>query len=481
MITNKLSISSFMSQFSPAGGYEIRGDKNVLFGGLHAALARHCDGLFFVIADESWPMVLRKRQESFGIDKLIKKALSKGFDSFVVPSIHRDSVINIKGVKSVVVVDATWSFFLKVSSYVRVESCCKVYAVTGSAGKTSTCDMLKIALKTIYNDYLYAAEGVNSNLFRDSVSSLSRLIGYKAAVLEVSASKQFVKSDFYVAPDVAIFTALSEAHSQYLGSMQNIAVTKSSLFKDMPKNGRVVLNVDMPYSEVVYELAKVNVDEVITYGESDAADVKLVSYDLRDGKAEASYFGNHVSFETSLKSKHMLLNSIAVMAALSSTKEELKIFSEKLLSFSPTKGRGDTHEVKLKGRSFTIIDESYNSNSASVKASLDSLLCFEPVSSGNRLIVIGDILELGDASKEVHKNLSNLINNSSADKVILIGKEVAEAWSDISFNKKIALLPDTKDLIYILSKHVSDGDVVLFKASNGIGLGKIVDKLLKNK
>lgn len=481
MLINKVSISSFMEEFSPDGSYEIEGNQDMLFTGLHAGLSRYRDGLFFVVADGGWPKKTLNRQEKIGVHEIIKRAISKGFSCFVVPSVYKNIAINIEGVKSLVITDDTWPFFLNVSSYIRKKSECKVFAVTGSAGKTSTCDMLKLALKNEYGEGLYVAEGVNCNLFRDSVSSLSRLTGYKAAVLEVSASKQFDKSGFYVAPDVAIFTALSEAHSQYLGSMENIAVTKSTLFNSMPKNGRVVLNIDMPYSDVVYKIARFNVDKVITYGESDAADVKLVAYDLKDGKAEISFFGNHVVFDTNLKSKHMLLNSIAVMAALSFTKEELKSVSEDLLSFSPTKGRGDVHEVKLKGKSFTIIDESYNSNSASVKASLDSLLCFEPAASGKRLIVIGDILELGDASTEVHKNLANLINSSNADKVILIGQEVAEAWSDISSSKKIALLPDSKDLITLLSKHVSAGDVVLFKASNGIGLGKVVNKLLKIK
>ena len=479
MQTTGISVSSFMSEFCSEAKYQIKGNKDALFSGLHAALARHRDGLFYVVADKSWPKTLLKRQQDVSIEKLIQKALSRGFDSFVVPSEYKDTVISIQGVKSLIVIDDTWPFFLNVSSYIRDKSGCRVFAVTGSAGKTSTCDMLKLALKDEYDERLYVPEGINSNLFRDSVSSMSRLFGYEAAILEVSASKQFTKSNFFVTPDVAIFTALSEAHAQYLGSIKDIAITKSTLFNGMPVDGRIVLNLDMPCSDVVYEIAKHNVDNVITYGESDAADVKLVAHDLKNGTAEVSYFGKHIVFKTNLKSKHMLLNSIAVITSICNTEQNWENVSNKLLSFLPSKGRGATHDVKIKGKSLTIIDESYNSNLASVKASLDSLSGFETSSKGKRIAILGDMLELGDASKSLHKELAALINDSSADKVILIGSDVAEAWGDIKLNKKIALLPDTKGLLTILRNNSSDGDVVLFKASNAIGLGKVVNRLLK--
>lgn len=479
MQANEVSISSFMSEFCSEEKYEIKGNRDTLFSGLHAALARHRDGLFFVVADKSWPKALLKRQQDISIEKLIQRALSKGFDSFIVPSEYKDTVISIKGVKSLVVIDDTWPFFLDVSSYIREKSGCKVFAVTGSAGKTSTCDMLKLALKDEYDERLYVPEGINSNLFRDSVSSLSRLFGYEAAILEVSASKQFAKSNFFVSPDVAIFTALSEAHAQYLGSIKDIAITKSTLFNGMPVDGRIVLNLDMPCSDVVCEIAKLNVDNVITYGESDAADVKLVAHDLKIGTAEVSYFGKNIVFKTNLKSKHMLLNSVAVITSLCNTELDWESVSNKLLSFLPSKGRGAIHGIKIKGKSLTIVDESYNSNLASVKASLDSLSGFETSSNGKRIAILGDMLELGDASKSLHKKLAALINDSSVDKVILIGNDVAEAWGDIELSKKIALLPDTKSLFTILRNNSSDGDVVLFKASNAIGLGKVVNRLLK--
>lgn len=469
-----------MKKMSPDGDYTIEGDKNALFTGLNGALTRYINGLFFVIADDSWPEKSKKRQFAVGsVEKLVKKAVSRGFNGFIVPVEHKEIIESVSGVRSIVVVSDTWPFFLNAAEYIREVSGCKVFAVTGSAGKTSTCAMLELALRERYGDHLYSAEGVNNNFFRDSVSSLSRLYGYEAAILEVSASKRFIKSDFSISPDVSIFTNLSQAHTEYLGSVNDIAVIKSTLFNKMPVDGRIVLNVDMPCSDIVYEIAKMKVDNVITYGEADAADVKLVSYDLKNGKAEVSYFGRNVVFSTKLQSKHMLLNSIAVMTALCNTPDDLKKVSNNLLTFSTPKGRGSTHEANLKGKTFTIIDESYNSNLASLKASLDSLSNFEPSLSGKRFAVIGDMLELGDASEEIHKSLAALINGSSADKVILVGQEVAQAWKEISLSKKIALLPDTKDLLTLLGKNISQGDVVLFKASNSIGFGKVVGGLIK--
>lgn len=346
-----MNISDFMQQLFPGGGYEVRGNKNALFSGFDVAMVRHRENLFYIIADQSCPKKLLNRQNSIGVERLVKKAISKGFNRFVVPSEYSDVFVNFPEVESLVVVEKAWPFFINASRYIRKNSDCKIFAVTGSAGKTSTCEMLKTVLRQWHGDDLYVAEGVNRNLFRDSVSTLSRLSGYEAAVLEVSASNQFKKNKFFISPDVAIFTTLSEAHTEYLGSLSDIAKTKSTLFQDMPANGRVVINLDMPCSDIVHKIAKKSADEVITYGESDAADVRLLHHDLEKGIAEVSYFGEKICFETNLLAKHMLLNAISVITALSEKSSDWKVVSKELESFTPSKGRGLCMKLYLMGKS----------------------------------------------------------------------------------------------------------------------------------
>lgn len=473
-----LNISGLMQKLLPKDGYEIKGNKEASFSGFDIALARYRKNVFYIIADQSCPKKILNRQKSIGIEKLIKKAISKGFDRFVAPREYSDAFKNFQEVESLVTVDNTWPFFLDASNYIRKNSGCKVFAVTGSAGKTSTCEMLKTVLRQWHGDDLYVAEGVNRNLFRDSISTLSRLNGYKAAVLEVSASNQFKKNKFFISPDVAIFTALSEAHTEYLGSLNDIAKTKSTLFQNMPTNGRIVLNLDMPCSDIVHKIAQSSANEVITYGESVAANVRLLHHDLDKGIAEVSYFGEKVYFKTNLLAKHMLINAISVITALSEKGADWEAIAKELESFIPSKGRGAMHEIAFKEKKLTLVDESYNSNIASVKASLDSLSNYFPKNNGRRVAVIGDMLELGDMSQQLHKKLGSLINKSIVDKVILVGEEVIEAWRELPSAKKIALLPDCQNLLQVLDENTLDGDVVLFKASNGIGLGKVIDNMV---
>lgn len=476
------TISKVLENVVEKGKYELRGREDVLFSGVDIVTNAYSENLYFVLGDDSWPKSWVRRQVKAGVDQTIKKARASGFRRFIVPYSLADSLEKYDDIESAVFVENSWLFYLRSAGFIRQLSECKVFAVTGSAGKSTTCKMLEEVMADIVKGKVFTAGGQNRNLFRNNISSLSRLMGYSSAILEVAASSaySFNKFGFHIAPDIAIFTSIAEAHlnKDYLGTLKNVAKVKSNIFKKMKSGSYAIVNADMPYASLVCELISENSDaNIITYGESEVSDVMLEGYDFNTGIAKINLLDEKVEILFSGLSYHLVLNAIAVITATKVLGYDWRFAAKKLGMFSPLEGRGAVFNSTLSGKKITVVDDSYNSNIVSLQAGLNGLGNLSPNDSGRLVAVVGDILELGLKSRDIHSELGRVIAKSTVDQVILVGEEVSEAWKEISQEKKLALLPNHRMLLAFLKQSVVDGDVIYFKASNGIGLGKVVEYL----
>ncbi len=363
---------------------------------------------------------------------------------------------------------------------IRRRSKAKFIAVTGSVGKTGTKDMIKLALEGVGKSY---ANESSYNNYIGVPLSLSRIPNNtKFCTLELGMNKkgEIKKLAKLVEPQVAVLTSVELSHLQGLKSLKNIADAKSEVLEILPVDGCLIINNETNYSEYIKNKAsKLGIKNIITYGKRDLNDISLISYHTR-GKyyhIKALCFGNKVSWKMPIIDEHWIYNSLSILAIASYFKIDIEKILKRISSFKIPQGRGNKSFLSYKKNRFTLIDDSYNSNPASLKASLNNFSSLEP--KGRKFLVLGEMLELGKESLKIHRSFKGQIENSSIDILLTIGKNMRVLNKLIT---KIKNKTHEENLDKIFSKilrTLKDGDVILLKGSNSINLKVVVDKIIK--
>jgi len=168
-------------------------------------------------------------------------------------------------------------------------------------------------------------------------------------------------------------------------------------------------------------------------------------------------------------------NALAVLAAVEAVGEDVAIAALALADLGGLKGRGERHTIELDGGEALLIDESYNANPASMAATLKSLGAERDVT--RRIAVLGPMRELGEHSAELHASLAPAILEAHVDELILIGDEMRPLAEQVVGKVSLDLVEDVDGAIAGLLAKLHPGDAVLVKASNSVGLAKLVDRV----
>ena len=473
-----LTIEQWLEAIAPDGRYFYQGDSHAICAGFSSSFHDYRPGCFFVLRDSSWPKE-KHHQQNKSLHDIISRAQALGYNNFVAPEALAEPLLQLLPQANLLIIDHTFHLVRNAANFMRRYSQCRLVAVTGSAGKSSTVAMLLQTLAAEPNcASLFHTNGNNRNLFQDSIHSLTKLQGHDLAVLEVSASKKFASYQFYLRPDIAIFTSLSYAHSQHLGHIADIALVKATLFHDMPAGGTAIINADMPCLDFVVAQARKAAVNIILYGESVQAQVRLLNYDFDSGRVEARFFGDTVFYPMAQLGKHQVLNSLAVLIALKQLGLNWQQHAQRLHQFSPSAGRGLLKHCRIGGQHITILDESYNANPASMLASLTLLGQLKRKHQGRSVAVLADMLELGEQSVKQHLALLPAILNTETDQVILIGPQMQPLWQQLPERIKGAWFSDVNDVSQHLKQQLQDGDIVLFKGSAAMQLDTVLSQLV---
>lgn len=358
---------------------------------------------------------------------------------------------------------------INLGRYARDQIRGKVLGVTGSAGKTTCVAMLADALsawgassKSAHNANL--PRGVAWNL-----ASVPRDTPH--VILEMAIGRMGVSSRM-ARPDIAIFTNIQPAHLGENSTVHDVALTKSAIFFGMQPGGIAILNRDMLEWETVHQAATAKGLSVLHYGSHQSSDARLIAYDALQQRVTAEVCGQPLSFSLAAGGRHMALNSLAVLAAVSALGYPLEPALARLAGFTALAGRGEQKRVTLNGIGFELIDDAYNANPGSMQAALEQLS--ERPCSGRRIAVLSEMKELGPESEGYHSQLAAQLNDSSIDGICLVGAIWQGCWAQLKPEKRIALLDDPQQLKPLLLAQLRPDDTVLFKGSNGTELHQIV-------
>lgn len=361
---------------------------------------------------------------------------------------------------------------LAMGEYARARMTGKVVGVTGSAGKTTVVAMLAEALSPAGP---VATTHHNANLPIGVAWNLASMDWTAPhAVLELAVGRMAASARM-ARPHVAIFTNVLPAHLREGTGVADIARTKSAIFLGMAPGDIAVINRDMQERHIVEAAARGRNLTILWYGTAEGCDLQLVDYDLARKVVHARVHGRPVRFILGAAGRHMALNSLAVLGAVSALGHPLEPALERLAAFEALPGRGETLHVDIDGRRLTIIDDAYNANPGSMRTAIERLS--DERSSGRRIAVLGQMAELGPASARYHAELAPLIAGGPIDRVYVSGELYDEFWERLPASQRGSRADTVDRLQTELLDALKDGDTVLFKASNSSGLHRLVDSI----
>ncbi|MBS29455.1 MAG: UDP-N-acetylmuramoylalanyl-D-glutamyl-2, 6-diaminopimelate--D-alanyl-D-alanine ligase [Alphaproteobacteria bacterium] len=355
-----------------------------------------------------------------------------------------------------------------------------VVAVTGSVGKTGTKEALALSLGAL--GPTHATMG-NLNNHIGAPLTLARMPrDARFAVIELGMNHAGEISELskLTRPDVAIITTITAVHLEFFDHIGAIADAKAEIFDGMNKGGTAILNRDNVYFAILAARAWARgLENVIGFGAHPEADAHLASCEIdENGSDVTARIGERIiRYRLNVPGRHWIHNSLAVLGAVAALNGDIDTAAAALAELTPPKGRGARISIHLSDGLLTVIDDSYNASPASMRAAFAVLGDTQPTSGGRRLAILGDMLELGSASAQLHAALADDIEANGIDQVFCAGPDMAALDAVLPNALRGGSAASSEDLAATVCAAVRPGDVVLVKGSLGSRMGLIVNAL----
>ena len=186
-------------------------------------------------------------------------------------------------------------------------------------------------------------------------------------------------------------------------------------------------------------------------------------------------------FKTSFGTNSFIYNILACVSVLYILNLDLRLMNKKFINFTIPSGRGDIKLVKKFKKRFKFIDESYNANPLSMSTAIKNMSSYKRKNNIKKLVLLGDMLELGKKSIKLHKELSTILNKSDIDRVFVYGKDIIQTFNSLSINKKGKVFFNLDEAYKHFSKIIHNNDLLMVKGSNATGLNKFSQNIKRGK
>ncbi len=396
--------------------------------------------------------------ETYNGNKFASEALEKGASWAVID----DPLLETE--KTVLVDDCLFELQALATHY-RKQLNIPVLAIAGTNGKTTTKELIASILSRKYK--VHYTQGNFNNHIGVPLTILSAPPETQLMIIEMGANHiGEIRSLCLIAkPDYGIITNIGTAHLEGFGSYEGVIRAKTELYEYLKKVNGIALYNDM--DPLLTEKIFKNVNRAVPYSDPTGIElsVETVSSDL-NLTVSSTYHHQTYNISTSLFGSFNLENLKAAIATGLFFSVEMHDIVSAIENYQPANNRSQINNTKDN----TLICDSYNANPTSMKAALES---FSEIMADNKMIILGDMLELGDKSEIEHSKLLNLLRNNKADKVFLVGP----VFQKVSSKSGYKSFYDVEKLKAFLKKEPLTGYTILIKGSRGVGLEKIYDLL----
>ncbi len=361
----------------------------------------------------------------------------------------------------------------------RARTSAKIIGVTGSVGKTSTKEAIYVALDRCAPGRVHrSVKSYNNHTGVPlSLARMPRDAEFAALEMGMNNAGEIAALTRMVRPHVALITAIAPAHIENLGSEEAIADAKGEIFQGLEPEGTAIIPNDSPQRDRLVKAARRHAERIITFGGGDA-DVHALHAVTAGGGGSlitASLIDCDLTFTIAQRGDHWVTNSLAALAAVEAVGGDLALAGLALADMGALKGRGERHHVRVDGGELLLIDESYNANPASMAATLKSLGAEDGVE--RRIAVLGPMRELGTHSDALHAGLAPAVIDAHVDRLILIGEEMRPLAESVVGKVGLDHVANVDEATASLLSMMRPGDAVLVKASNSVGLAKLVEQV----
>ncbi len=406
--------------------------------------------------------------ERFDGHDFAQQAIDKGAAMLLV---HRENVASqiTSATASVLFVDDTTKALARLAAAYRRTLSGKVIAVTGSAGKTTTKQLIHAVLSP------YMPGQASPKSFNNHIGVPLTLLAAKPTdryvICEVgtNAPGEIAALGRIVEPDIAIITHVGHAHIEKLGSLEDVAIEKAALLGSLHENGLGIVNGDIDELAPHLKLAP----SLIIFGRGETCDLRLT-------QCEAHTNGTHfqvnsrVAFDIPLLGEHNAMNALAAIAIGRHMSLNDDQIARGLASASAPDMRLNNQQIGDGQQGITLINDAYNANPDSVLAALHVLTTF----TGRKVALLGDMLELGQQSPDLHRMVGSKLTEMNIDMAVFIGRAMmfaAEATTKVWSPSKVHTIAQwDEQTAQQVTSLLQPGDVVLMKGSRGMGLERLV-------
>ncbi len=407
----------------------------------------------------------------------VAAAFEKGAVAAVVDEAHADA---LRHFGPLYVVTDVLAALERLGVAARTRSAARIAAVTGSVGKTSTKEALRLVLAQAGATHASAASYNNHWGVPLSLARMPKDTRFGIFEIGMNHKGEITPLTAMVRPHVAIITTIAPVHLEYFDSVDEIADAKAEIFSGLAPGGVAIINRDLPQYERLLAHAKASsAGHVASFGEDENADARLtnVTVGIDHSMVEAIICGQNLTFRLGVPGRHFALNALAVLLAAKAFGVDLDAAARTLAFSAPQPGRGERLLLPAEGGPYTLIDESYNANPASVRAALALVGALPLQSSGRRIAILGDMLELGHGGAAMHAELASDIAANHIDLVFAAGPLTKHLFEALPDQLRGAWRDRASDLVPIVGAAVHGGDMVIVKGSNAIRMSAIVDAL----
>ena len=347
--------------------------------------------------------------------------------------------------------------------------------VTGSVGKTSVKDALFTMLSAFGNSHK-SQKSFNNHLGAPiTLASMPQDTDYGIFELGMNHAGELTDLSGLVQPNIAIITNVEMAHLANFENIEAIARAKAEIMDGVVSGGTIILNGDNEQTPLIEKIAKEKSLRVVKFGHSDDHDVTIVSTNSHamGGNVRLRIAAQQIDVTLMVPGEHWFMNAAACMAVAYAAEVNLRKAAMALRKVTASEGRGDSYAAIVGGKNITVINESYNANPASMRAAFKAA----SLKQGRKIAVLGDMGELGSDELELHAGLSQPLIEAGFARVIVVGETMRALRGALPQEIRGNCVDDAQQAFEALTDEIQDGDVVLIKGSNSMGLGTLALQL----
>lgn len=372
----------------------------------------------------------------------------------------------------------------------RARGKARVVGVTGSVGKTSTKEMLRVVLGG--QGRVHAAEASYNNHWGVplTLARLPREADFAVIEIGMNHPGEIAPLSRMARPDVVVVTTVAPAHLEAFDSIEGIAHEKAAIIDGLQPGGVAVLNADIATSPLLQAKAHEAHARTVTFGAAEGADYRMVSVQIGDDSTvvRATRQGQPVLYKVMSPGRHFAANGLAVLAVADALGLDPVISATDLGRWQPPAGRGVRERIVLdlvEETGFELIDDAFNANPASMAASLEVLVNARPQdgigsrAKGRRIAILGDMLELGPTEAALHAAIAETPGLAAIDLIHCVGPRMKALHAALPRGQRGDWVATAAELLPRARHLIDAGDIILVKGSKGIKVSLMVDALRK--